>query len=127
MNGRILLVDDSPFFRNLMAPLLRVAGYEVLTAESADEALLMRDSGEAFDVIVSDIEMPGMNGFDLAREIKGKGSWSKTPIVALSSRTSPSDIAAGREAGFVDYVPKQDREALLETLSSTLVKMKGAA
>lgn len=125
--GRILLIDDSPFFRNLMAPLLRASGYEVLTAESADDALTMRDSGEAFDVIVSDIEMPGMNGFELAREIKEKGAWTKTPIVALSSRTSPSDIAAGREVGFVDYVPKLDREALLESLSNTIVKMKGAA
>lgn len=126
-SGRVLLIDDSPFFRNLMAPLLRAAGYDVLTAENADDALTMRDSGEIFDVIVSDIEMPGMDGFDLAREIREKGAWSKTPIVALSSRTSPADIAAGREVGFVDYVPKQDREALLESLSNTIVKMKGAA
>ena len=126
-SGRILLIDDSPFFRNLMAPLLRAAGYDVLTAENADDALTMRDAGEIFDVIVSDIEMPGMDGFDLAREIREKGAWVKTPIVALSSRTSPADIAAGREVGFVDYVPKQDREALLESLSNTIVKMKGAA
>jgi len=126
-SGRILLIDDSPFFRNLMAPLLRAAGYDVLTAENADDALTMRDAGEIFDVIVSDIEMPGMDGFDLAREIRENGAWVKTPIVALSSRTSPADIAAGREVGFVDYVPKQDREALLESLSNTIVKMKGAA
>jgi two-component system, chemotaxis family, sensor kinase CheA len=126
-SGRILLIDDSPFFRNLMAPLLRGAGYEVLTAENADDALTMRDAGEVFDVIVSDIEMPGMDGFDLAREIREKGAWVKTPIVALSSRTSPADIAAGREVGFIDYVPKQDREALLESLSNTILKMKGAA
>lgn len=126
-SGRVLLIDDSPFFRNLMAPLLRAAGYDVLTAENADDALTMRDAGEVFDVIVSDIEMPGMDGFDLAREIREKGAWTKTPIVALSSRTSPADIAAGREVGFVDYVPKQDREALLESLSNTIVKMKGAA
>ena len=126
-SGRILLVDDSPFFRNLMAPLLRAAGYDVLTAESADDALVMREAGETFDVIVSDIEMPGMNGFELAREIRAEGKWSKTPLVALSSRTSAADLAAGREVGFVDYVAKLDRDALLETLSSTLVKMKGAA
>lgn len=126
-NGRVLLIDDSPFFRNLMAPLLRAAGYDVLTAENADDALTMREAGEVFDVIVSDIEMPGMDGFELAREIREKGAWVETPIVALSSRTSPADIAAGREVGFVDYVPKQDREALLESLSNTMVKMKGAA
>ena len=127
VSGRVLLIDDSPFFRNLMAPLLSAAGYEVLTAESGDEALQLRESGEAFDVIVSDIEMPGMDGFDLARTIQESGSWAETPIIALSSRTAPSDIEAGREAGFADYVAKVDRDALLETLSSTIVKMKGAA
>jgi two-component system chemotaxis sensor kinase CheA len=125
--GNILLVDDSPFFRNLMAPLLRAAGYDVVTADGADEALSMRDAGETFDVIVSDIEMPGMNGFELAREIRGDGSWKETPLVALSSRTSPEDLAIGREVGFVDYVAKLDREALLETLANTITKMKGAA
>ena len=125
--GRILLVDDSPFFRNLMAPLLRAAGYDVITAESADAALGMRAAGEDFDVIVSDIEMPGMNGFELAREIRSDGSWADTPLVALSSRTAPADLAAGREAGFIDYVAKLDREALLETLSNTIVKIRGAA
>ena len=125
--GRVLLVDDSPFFRNLMAPLLRAAGYDVITAESADQALGIRDAGEEFDVIVSDIEMPGKNGFEFAREIRADGTWAETPIVALSSRTSPADLAAGREVGFVDYVAKLDREALLETLSNTIVKMKGAA
>lgn len=125
--GNILLVDDSPFFRNLMAPLLRAAGYDVSTADGADEALSMRDAGEMYDVIVSDIEMPGMNGFELAREIRGDGSWKETPLVALSSRTAPEDLAVGREVGFVDYVAKLDREALLETLANTIMKMKGAA
>ena len=87
----------------------------------------MREAGETFDVIVSDIEMPGMDGFDLAREIRDSGAWTQTPIVALSSRTLPSDIEEGRKVGFVDYVAKLDREALLETLSNTIVKMKGAA
>ncbi|MEX2455225.1 MAG: chemotaxis protein CheW [Rhodospirillaceae bacterium] len=125
--GHILLIDDSPFFRNLMAPLLRAAGYEVATAESGDDALSLRDAGETFDVIVSDIEMPGMDGFELARTIRGDGAWRETPLVALSSRTAPEDLAAGRAVGFVDYVAKLDREALLETLASTITKMKGAA
>jgi two-component system chemotaxis sensor kinase CheA len=60
---RLLLVDDSPFFRNLMAPLLSASGYKVTTAESADRALKLCEAGDSFDIILSDIEMPGMNGF----------------------------------------------------------------
>jgi len=117
---RILLVDDSPFFRNLMTPLLSVAGYDVTTVESGDAALEIRENGSKFDVIVSDIEMPDMSGFDFARKVKEEGAWQDVPLVALSSRASESDFEKGREVGFSDYVSKFDRDALLETLSQTI-------
>ena len=124
---RLLVVDDSPFFRNLLQPLLTVAGYDVVCVESADAALELCDAGEDFDVIISDIEMPGMNGFDFARKVTTDTRWSKTPIVALSSFSNPSDLARGREAGFKDYVAKTDRDALLHTLHDTLAELRGAA
>jgi two-component system chemotaxis sensor kinase CheA len=124
---RLLVVDDSPFFRNLLQPLLTVAGYEVVCVESAGAALELCEAGEDFDVIISDIEMPGMNGFELARKITSETRWSKTPIVALSSFSNPSDLARGREAGFKDYVAKTDRDALLSTLHDTLADLRGAA
>src|SRR6202048_3658492 len=64
LTRNLLLVDDSHFFRNMLAPVLKAAGYEVTTATGADEALARLKAGERFDVIVSDIEMPGMNGFE---------------------------------------------------------------
>ena len=118
---RVLLVDDSPFFRNLMTPLLSVAGYEVTAVDSAQQALQMRDAGNDFDVIVSDIEMPEMSGFDFARSIKGEGRWQDVPMVALSSRATERDFEMGREVGFSDYVAKYDRDALLQTLAQTFV------
>ena len=117
---RVLLVDDSPFFRNLLKPLLASAGYSVTTAEGADVALEMRAEGEEFDVILSDIEMPGMNGFEFVEALKQGPRWQNTPVVALSSHTTPEDLDRGREAGFYDHVAKSDRDGLLHALSQTL-------
>ena len=118
--ARVLLVDDSAFFRNLIAPVLSTAGYEVTTAEDADSALKMRDGGRDFDIIVSDIEMPGMDGFEFAEAVRADSRWQHTPLVALSSHATSSDFNKGREAGFSDYVAKYDRDALLATLTQTL-------
>jgi two-component system chemotaxis sensor kinase CheA len=117
---RILLIDDSPFFRNLISPLLDVAGYRVTSVESADAALQMCDRGEDFDVIVSDIEMPGMDGYQLAETLRSKTRWADVPLIALSSHATAQDMERGRAAGFQDYVAKFDREALLDTLHETL-------
>ncbi len=124
---RVLLVDDSPFFRNLLTPLLTVAGYDVTTAESGDRALGLCEAGEDFDVIISDIEMPGMNGFEFASAVRRAGRWRQTPLVALSSHASAKDLDRGRAAGFSDYVAKLDRDALLRSLSETLSHARGAA
>ena len=117
---RVLLVDDSPFFRNLLTPLLSVAGYDVITVESANEALQMRESGAKFDVIISDIEMPEMNGFEFAENIRSDPRWREIPMVALSSHATDKDHERGREAGFSDYIAKFDRESLVNTLAQTV-------
>ena len=126
---RVLLVDDSPFFRNMLTPLLSVAGYQVTTVASAAEALERCNAGEDFDVIVSDIEMPGMSGFELAHKLRSDQRYQNTPLVALSAFSSQRDLDRGRAAGFTDYVPKHDRESLLATLSQTLtdLSMRGVA
>ena len=118
---RVLLVDDSAFFRNMLAPLLSVAGYQVVSAEGGKEALRMCDTGEKFDLIISDIEMPGMSGFDFAEKVKSDGSgWRNVPLVALSSHATPQDLDRGRAAGFDDYVAKFDRDALLKSVAQTI-------
>ncbi len=124
---RVLLVDDSPFFLNLLTPLLSVAGYDVTTAENAGEAMAMCEQGRDFDVIISDIEMPGMSGFEFAQAVRNNTRWRDTPIVALSSYTTEADLDRGRKVGFSDYVPKFDRDALLQTLSETIAMSGGAA
>jgi two-component system chemotaxis sensor kinase CheA len=118
---KVLLVDDSPFFRNLLTPLLTVAGFDVTAVENAGEALKLQEDGVVFDAIVSDIEMPGMNGFDFVSTLRnGDGKWSKLPIFAMSSHATPRDLERGRVAGFTDYIAKFNREGLLSALHETL-------
>ena len=113
---KLLLVDDSAFFRNLLSPLLASVGYRVTMVESAQEALDLKEAGEVYDVIVSDIEMPEMDGITFAGLLQGDSQWGETPIIALSSHTNPEVIARGRAAGFRDYVAKFDREGLIESI-----------
>ena len=127
LQPRILLVDDSPFFRNLLTPLLSVAGFDVIAVEGADRALAMREQGHDFDLIISDIEMPGMNGFDFAAAVRSDGRWQAIPLVALSSHATDKDFERGRTVGFNDYVAKFDRDSLLQTISQLLAAVKGAA
>ncbi len=124
---RILLVDDSPFFRNLLTPLLGVAGYEVTAVEGPDRALQLREQGHDYDMIISDIEMPGMSGFEFAQAVRADGRWQATPMIALSSHATEKDFERGRQVGFNDYVAKFDRDSLLATIATTLAAIKGAA
>jgi two-component system, chemotaxis family, sensor kinase CheA len=119
-NHRLLLVDDSAFFRNLLAPVLSAGGFQVVTAENPIQALQLRKNGEEFCLIISDIEMPEMDGFGFARAVKSEGIWKDIPMIALSSHTSKDVVEKGREAGFSEYVPKFDRDALMETIQSML-------
>jgi two-component system chemotaxis sensor kinase CheA len=119
---RVLIVDDSPFFRNMLEPVLKVAGYNVMAVEGADIALKLREAGETFDIIVSDIEMPNMNGFQFVENVRKGGAWKETPMIALSSYHSPRDMERGREAGFDDYIAKFDRDGLLSALSQAVAE-----
>jgi len=123
----VLLVDDSAFFRNLMTPVLTVAGFNVTTAASGEEALALCERGRRFDIIVSDIEMPGMDGFQFARAVRASDNWQRVPLVALSVHQAMPDLERGREAGFNDYVAKFDRNALLSTLATTLTEYHGSS
>jgi two-component system chemotaxis sensor kinase CheA len=117
---RVLVIDDSQFFRQLLVPTLAAAGYDVTTAGNAGEALKLRDAGVNFDAIVCDIEMPDMDGLSFARAVRAGGNWAVLPMIALSARAEAHDIEAGRDAGFTDYVAKFQRETLVASLRECL-------
>ena len=118
--ARLLVVEDSDFFRQMLVPALSAAGYEVAAAADAAQALRLRDAGVRFDAIVSDIEMPDMNGIAFVQAVRSGGPWASLPVIALSGHAGAADVAAGREAGFTDYVEKFRREALLASLRQCL-------
>jgi two-component system chemotaxis sensor kinase CheA len=123
----VLLVDDSAFFRNMLAPVLKAAGYRVRVAPNAQEGLLALRSGQAFDVVLTDIEMPDMNGFEFAEVIRADAHLAGMPIIALSSLASPAAIERGRLAGFHDYVAKFDRPGLIAALKEQTAEISRAA
>lgn len=114
---RVLLVDDSAFFRNLLTPVLSAAGYQVVSMDSAEAALGLHARGEQFDAIVSDIEMTGMSGFDFVEAVRAETRWKDLPIIAMSSHTTQTDLDRGHEVGFTDYVAKHDRDGLIQALA----------
>lgn len=122
----VLLVDDSAFFRNMLAPVLKAAGYRVRTAPTAQEGLAALRA-QSFDVVLTDIEMPDMNGFEFAEVIRSDNNLAATPIIGLSALVSPAAIERGRQAGFHDYVAKFDRPGLIAALKEQTAGAAGAS
>ena len=112
----VLLVDNSPFFLNMLTPVLQAAGYMVTAVSSAHDALATLKEGRAFDVVITDIEMPEMNGFQFAEIVRADPRTADLPVIALSSVVSAEAIERGRRVGFHDYVAKFDRQGLIAAL-----------
>ncbi|WP_341992244.1 chemotaxis protein CheW [Azorhizobium sp. AG788] len=115
-SGKLLLVDDSLFYRNLIEPVLKGSGYEVTACASAREALERLKAGGRYDAIVSDVDMPEMDGFQLARLVRGDPLNGQLPIIALSGDRTADSIERARQAGFTDYIAKFDRPGLIAAL-----------
>jgi two-component system, chemotaxis family, sensor kinase CheA len=123
----ILLVDDSAFFRDMLAPLIKAAGYRVTAVASAGDALAVLKSGAKFDLIVTDIEMPDMDGFGLAEAVRGAPDSAAIPIIALATMVSTEAIERGRSVGFHDFVAKFDRTGLIAAIKEQSADVDKAA
>ena len=116
----VLLVDDSPFFLNMLTPVLQAAGYSVTAVERAQDALTLISQGSRFDVVVTDIDMPELDGFALAERLRADARAAHLPIVGLSSVVSAEAVERGRQVGFHDYVAKFDRQGLIASLKEQI-------
>jgi two-component system, chemotaxis family, sensor kinase CheA len=123
----VLLVDDAPFFRNMLAPVLKAAGYAVTSVASGEDAMALIAAGRRFDVVITDVDMPGMDGFALASALRSNPRTTETPIIGLSSMVSTEAIERGKRVGLHDYVAKFDRQGLIAALKEQTADMGRAA
>ena len=112
----VLLVDDSPFFRNMLAPVLQAAGFAVTAAASGAEALELAKAKATYDIVITDIDMPEMDGYEFAERLRAGAETAALPVIGLAAVVSAETIERGRRAGFYDFVAKFDRQGLIASL-----------
>ena len=124
---KLLFVEESEFFRNMLTPIMQAAGYRVTTASSVHVAKEILNEAHVFDVVVADVEMRGSNGFNLAKVIHDKPSYGCPALLAISSVCTPSLVERCRESKFDDFVAKFDRPGLIASLKELSNELELAA
>ncbi len=105
MNAKILIVEDEPAIRELIAVNLRHAGYTVSEAETAEAARILLGAGLP-DLVLLDWMLPGQSGIEFARKLRAEARTAKLPIVMLTARAQEGDKLQGFDVGADDYVTK---------------------
>ncbi|MFS0646973.1 ATP-binding protein [Siminovitchia sp. 179-K 8D1 HS] len=120
---RILAVDDDPVNLKVMESMFSNNAYEIFTATSGHEALSVLNTRE-WDLVIADVMMPHMSGYELVRIIRGHFSISELPILLLTARSQPEDVVAGFLAGANDYVTKPIGGLEFKSRVTTLINLK---
>ncbi|HVJ83957.1 MAG TPA: response regulator [Planctomycetia bacterium] len=116
----ILVVDDRPVDRGLLCELLELYGFEVCDAEAAEDAFAIAKS-KPLDLVLTDIQMPGTDGFEFITWLKNTVETRKIPIVALSANVFEEDRERARQLGALDYLAKPvDLDRLLGVIRRTI-------
>ena len=123
---RILVVDDSHFIRATHRAYLESVGYQVVEARDGEDAL-EKLSSEDVDFIITDVEMPKMDGLELGRNIRANKKFGHIPIIAVSSLNDPEKIQASQEIGIDDYLIKLNREEILSSIQRLLEEAQSVA
>jgi two-component system sensor histidine kinase and response regulator WspE len=118
---RILVVDDSPLTRELISALLEAVGYDTVAAADGAEALHLLSQTQV-DLVVTDLEMPGLDGLELTRQLKGHESLNRLPVIILTTRGGEEDRKKGLAAGANGYITKGDlvRQDLVDVVKRLL-------
>lgn len=102
---KILYVEDEPSFQALVSIMLERADFHVDLASNGEEGVAMA-LRTPYDLILMDLMMPGVDGFEATRRLKADPRWATKPIVAVTGLTAPEDVKRAYDAGVVDYVSK---------------------
>jgi two-component system cell cycle response regulator len=126
MSARILVVDDIPINVKLLEAKLLVEYYDVITANDGETALAMAES-EAPDIILLDVMMPGIDGYEVCRRLKANPKTVHIPVVMVTALNQPKDRIMGLEAGADDFLTKPPNDIALFARISSLVRLKRAS
>jgi two-component system chemotaxis sensor kinase CheA len=118
---RLLLIDDTAFFREIVKRYLAAEGHEVVTAIHGEDGLAKLGATQGFDLIVSDIEMPVMDGWEFAREARRRGI--STPILALTSLSGTQYETKAKDCGFDGFEVKLDHDRLVRKVAQLLATL----
>ena len=124
MAQRILVVDDTPANIKLLGDLLSVKGYRVCTATNGEEGLA-QVAKEKPDLVLMDIQLPGINGIEAFKQIRGNAATKGIPVVALTASVTPTDRSAITAAGFDAFLGKPiNLKEFLDTVKRLLESRK---
>lgn len=124
--ARILIVDDLPSARKILRRLLEAIGFSDITEAVSGEAALKQIEQAQFSLIISDWQMPQMNGLELLQHLRQQPSKANIPFLFITSANSKTDVQAAFEGGVRDYLTKPFTAQLLETKVLELLKAKDA-
>ena len=124
---RVLVVDDSMFFRQLVATALETAGYSVATCDSCVAAVEILERNANFQAIVTDLDLPMMDGFEFCEWVKEQSNMQETCILAMTSSNSSADQTRATEAGFDQFLVKFNSHELISCLDEQFARTKHSA
>lgn len=117
---KVLLAEDSPLYRKMESDALNELGVQLIVAKDGAEAYDYLDKNGPVDLIVTDIEMPRLNGFELAQKIRANLKLKNIPIIAVSTKISEKDIQEGKKSGFDLHLEKLKKDELIENVQNYL-------
>jgi two-component system chemotaxis response regulator CheY len=121
MSKTALVVDDSPTMRQMVAFTLTNAGFKVVEAEHGKDAIAKISGGQKMDIVVTDLNMPEMDGISLIKELRKMAAFKFTPILMLTTESSADKKQAGKDAGATGWIVKPfNPELILKVIAKVL-------
>jgi two-component system chemotaxis response regulator CheY len=124
MKNKILVVDDFQIIREMLKSTLSLKGYEINTASNGKEAIqILSESPDGYDLVLSDYNMPEMNGYELLKSIRQSPELKNTPFILLTTEADPEKMKSAKNAGLTAWVKKPYKlDAFLSQIAYAIQK-----